>query len=190
MEIWTHQIKSITAQENWFLCILIAKHMSSPFILSTVKVGLSQKVEVTIYDLIFLQYRSGHIRHASNRRRGNVIGSESSTNARTSTLESGVCRSELCRVLLDSYQLLPCPRIKTRADINTKPNRKQQQHKSKMDKGFSFCFCIIRVLERRKVEVTIWKQSKGSDRLVGEGQCEARSGKSLSSSSISDLFLN
>jgi len=101
-------------------------------------------------------------------------------NAATSTLESGVCRSELCRVLLDSQQLLPCPKIKTQIDMNTKPDRKQQQHKK----------YIIRVLERRKVEVAIWKQRKGSDRLVGEWQREARSSKSLSSSSISDLFLN
>jgi hypothetical protein len=64
--------------------------------------------------------------------------------------------------------------------MNTKPDRKQQQHKK----------YIIRVLERRKVEVTIWKKRKGSDRLVGEWQREARSSKSLSSSSISDLFLN
>lgn len=105
----TNQIKSIAAQEHRFLSQLIAKHVSSPPVLPAIKIRLSQKVKVTIHNLIFLHHRSGHVGHTGGRRRGDIVGAEPAADARASAVEPGVRRRELRRVLLYTHELLRRP---------------------------------------------------------------------------------
>ena len=105
----TNQIKGVAAQEHGFLSRLIPEHVSSPFVLPAIEVRLGQEVKITIHNLIFLHYRSGHIGHARCRSRDDLVGAEPAANARTPSVEPGVCRRELCRILLDPHELLGRP---------------------------------------------------------------------------------